>query len=143
MFTAALFTIAKTWKQPRAHQEKIGLRRCGVGRSQDGGLGGHGIRISAQLGHLPGTGGGPRTSKRMGGTPSDWVEPGAWGGVREEEKWRPDGTGTPEGRLGEGKGSHARRGKLGNHREGRGSKGSVARFPLPTWAPRNLLRSRA
>ena len=65
------------------------------------------------------------------------------GGVKGEEKWRWDGTGAPEGRLGEGKGSHARRGKLGNHWEGRGSKGSVARFPLPTWAPRNLLRSRA
>ena len=28
------------------------------GWSQDGGLVGHGIRVSAQLGHLPGTGGG-------------------------------------------------------------------------------------
>ena len=64
------------------------------------------------------------------------------GGVKGE-KWRQDGTGTPKGRLGEGKGSHARRGKLGDHWEGRGSKGSVARFLLPTWAPRNLLRSQA
>ena len=65
------------------------------------------------------------------------------GGVKGKEKWRPDGTGAPEGWLGEGKGSHARKGKLGNHWEGRGSNESMARFPLPTWAPRNLLRSQA
>ena len=65
------------------------------------------------------------------------------GGVKGEEKWKQDGTGVPDGQLGEGKGSHARRGKLGNHWEGRVSKGSVARFPLPTWASRNLLRSQA
>ena len=60
------------------------------------------------------------------------------GGVKGEEKWRKNGTGTPEGWLGEEKGSHAQK---GGHWEGRGSKGSVAKFPLPTWAPRNLLRS--
>ena len=65
------------------------------------------------------------------------------GGVKGEEKWRRDGTGAPEEQLGEEKGSHAQRGKLGDHWEGRGSKGSMARFPLPTWGPRNLLRSRA
>ena len=27
---AALFTIAKTWKQPRCHQQTTGLKRCGV-----------------------------------------------------------------------------------------------------------------
>ena len=59
------------------------------------------------------------------------------------EKWRWDGTGAPEGWLREGKGSHSRRGKLGDHWEGRESKGSVARLPLPTWAPRSLLRSGA
>ena len=63
------------------------------------------------------------------------------GGVRGEEKWRRDRTGATDRQLGEGKGSHARRGKLGDDWEGRGSKGSVARFPLPAWAPRNLLRS--
>ena len=41
----------------------------------------------------------------------------------------------PEGQMGEGKGSHTRRGRLGDHWEGRGSKGSGVRFPLPTWAP--------
>ena len=61
--------------------------------------------------------------------------------MKGEEKWRRDGTGAPEGRLGEGKGSHTLRGKLGNHWEGRGSKGSVARLLLPTWAPGSLLRS--
>ena len=54
-----------------------------------------------------------------------------WGGMRGEEKWRQGGTGAPEGRLREGKGSHTRSGKLGDHRGGRGSKGSVARFPCP------------
>ena len=38
------------------------------------------------------------------------------GGVKGKEKWRQDGTGAPEGRLGEGKGSHAQRGKLGGQR---------------------------
>ena len=56
--------------------------------------------------------------------------------MKGEEKWNLDGAGTPEGQLGEGK-----RGKLGNHWEGRGSKWSVAWFPMPTWAPRSLLRS--
>ena len=73
----------------------------------------------------------------MGGTPATRKDVGG------EEKWRWDGTGAPEGRLGEGKGSHARREKGGDHWEGRGSKGSVARFPLPIWAPRNLLRPQA
>ena len=57
------------------------------------------------------------------------------GGVRGEEVevgW----TGAPEGWLEEGKGSHPQRGKLGDHWEDRGSKGSMATFPLPTWAPR-------
>ena len=29
-FTAALFTIARTWKQPKAHQQRNGYRRCGT-----------------------------------------------------------------------------------------------------------------
>ena len=41
------------------------------------------------------------------------------GGVKGEEKWRWDGTGTPEGQLGEGKGSNAQRGKMGDHWEDR------------------------
>ena len=44
-----------------------------TGWSKDGVLEGCGILISSQLGHLPGTGGGPRTPKGMGGTPSDRV----------------------------------------------------------------------
>ena len=43
-----------------------------------------------------------------------------------EEKWRRDGAGAPEGWLGEGKRSHDRRRILGNHWEGRGSKGNMA-----------------
>ena len=49
------------------------------GQSQDGRLEGHGIHVSTQLGHLPGTGGGPQTRKGMGGTPSDQVGYGTWG----------------------------------------------------------------
>ena len=39
------------------------------GGSKDGGLGGRRIRVLAQLGHLPGTGGEPQTPKGTGGTP--------------------------------------------------------------------------
>ena len=47
------------------------------GRSQDGRVGVRGVCISSQLGHLPGTGGGPWTPKGMGGTPK---QPGrTWG----------------------------------------------------------------
>ena len=28
MFIEALFTVTKTWKQPRGYQQMIGLRRC-------------------------------------------------------------------------------------------------------------------
>ena len=49
------------------------------GRSQDGVLGGCGVRVSAQLGHLPGPGGGPRTPKGTEGTSSDCVGCGTWG----------------------------------------------------------------
>ena len=78
----------------------------------------------------------------MGGPPQ---QPGrTWGiGGVKGEKWRWDRTGAPEGQLGERKGTQARRGKLRNHVEGRGSKGSMAWFPLPTWTPRNLLISQA
>ena len=43
------------------------------GRNQDGILGEYGICVSSQLGHLPGTSGGPRTPKGMGGTPSNQI----------------------------------------------------------------------
>ena len=62
------------------------------------------------------------------------------GGVKGEEKCRRDGTDHAEELLGEGKGSHAWKGKLWDHWEGRGSKESVARFSLLTWVPRSLLR---
>ena len=109
------------------------------GWSQDGRLGGRRIRVSA-LGHLPGTGGGPWTPKRTGGTPSDWVGCAASGGVKGE-KWRWDGTGAPEGRLGERKGSHAQRGKLGNTGRAEDQKGAWQGFPCPLGPPRSLLRS--
>ena len=48
-----------------------------TGRVESKWLLGHGIHASSQLGHLPGTGGGPRTPKGMGETPSDRVGRGA------------------------------------------------------------------
>ena len=30
MFIAALFTIARTWKQPNVHQQRNGQKRCGT-----------------------------------------------------------------------------------------------------------------
>ena len=55
--------------------EKVSIKRHRIleGRSQDGVLGGHRIRVSSQLGHLPGTGWGPQTPKGTGGAPSDWL----------------------------------------------------------------------
>ena len=58
------------------------LKKLLEGRSQDGRLGGCGICLSAQLGHLPGTGRGPQTPRGTGGTPSNWVGRVGWGGVR-------------------------------------------------------------
>ena len=49
------------------------------GWSQDGRPGGCGVRVSSQLGHLPGTGGGPWTPKGVGGTPERLGR--TWGGV--------------------------------------------------------------
>lgn len=46
---------------------------------EDAVLEGRGIRVSKQLGHIPGTGWGPRTPKGMRGTPSDQVGRGSWG----------------------------------------------------------------
>ena len=34
MFMAALFTIAKTWKQPKCSSTMNGLRRCGINTEQ-------------------------------------------------------------------------------------------------------------
>ena len=49
------------------------LKDTTEGRSQDGRVGGHGVHISSQLGHLRGAGGGPRTPQGKGGIP---VRPG-------------------------------------------------------------------
>ena len=57
----------------------LGYYRIMGGQNQDGILGGRGIRVSSQLGHLPATGGGPLTHKGTGGTPSDWEGRGVWG----------------------------------------------------------------
>ena len=54
--------------------------------SEDGRVGGCGVHISSQLGHLAGTGGGPWTLKGTGGTPE---QPDRMlRGGRGEEKWR-------------------------------------------------------
>ena len=73
--------------------------------------------------------------KEMGGTPKRLGR--MWGGVRGEEKWRPDRTGAPEGWLGEGRGSHAWRDPQGLGRPGEARWAS----PLLTWAPGSLLGS--
>ena len=49
---------------------------------------------------------------------------------------RQDGTGTLEGQLGEGRGSHAQRGNGGDPREGRRSEGHAASVPLAHLGPR-------
>jgi len=41
--TVSLFTIAKKWRNPSAHQQTIGLRRCGVSIYTDGKNGRRGI----------------------------------------------------------------------------------------------------
>ena len=51
---------------------------------------------------------------------------GHGGEVSGEEKWRRDGTSAPEGRLGEGRGSHTQRGNRGDPRESGGTEGSAA-----------------
>ena len=75
--------------------------------------------------------------QEMGGTPE---QPGrtCWG-VRGEEKWRPDRTGTPEGWVGEGRGSHTWRDPQGLG----GSVGSTPSVSLPNQAWGSLLGSRA
>ena len=79
-------------------------------QSQDGGVGGCGVRVSPQLGHLPDAGGGPWHPRGQEEPPSNWTgcggEWGEGGERRGEEKWRLDGTSTPEGWLGEGRSSH-------------------------------------
>ena len=67
-----------------------------------------------------------------------------------EGKSQPDRTSTPEGRLGEGRGSHTWRGPpiirgstgIGeNLKRVEDQKGQWSAFLLPTWAPGSLLRS--
>ena len=74
------------------------------------------------------------------------------GGREGEKKWRWDRIGSPEGRLGEGRDSHAQRGppmirgSTGtgrDPREGRGLEGIAASVSPAHWAPGSLLRSGA
>ena len=61
--------------------------------------------------------------------------------MRGEEKWRRYGTSAPEGWLGEGKGSHAQKGKGRDHWDGRESKGNVASISpdhLGSWKPAEI-----
>ena len=95
------------------------------GWSQDGRVGGCGVQVSPQLGHLPDAGGGPRHPRGWEEPPSDQV---GCQGTEGAEKWRPDGTGTPEGWLGEGRGSHAWRDPRGF---GGSAGGMRLGFPLP------------
>ena len=110
------------------------------GQSEDGVLGGRGIHVSSQLGHLPGTGGGPWTPKGMGGTPSDQVGHGALGGVKGEEKQRWDGTGT-RGAAGGKEGIPCPKGEiwrpLGGQRIKR-EQGQVSPAHLGPWEPAEI-----
>ena len=67
---------------PAEHSGEKGQEKNQAGRSQHGRRGECRVRISAQLGHLPGTGGGPWT--RTGGTSE---QPGRtwWGSERGGE----------------------------------------------------------
>ena len=70
LFTATLFKIAKIWKQPKRPSTDECIKKIWYrGRSQDGRVRGHGVRISSQLGHLLGAGEGHQTLKGTGGTP--------------------------------------------------------------------------
>ena len=66
-------------QRPNDKTELLSRTNTPGAHSQDGVLGGRGIQVSSQLGHLPGTGGGPETPKGTGGTPSDRVGHGTWG----------------------------------------------------------------
>ena len=90
--------------------------------------------MSAQLGHLPGPGGEPRTPKGKGGTPSDWVDvghEGEWrgseGGGEVEAGWDQ----RPRGVDGGGEGIPHQEGDW----EGRGSKGSMTSISLAHLGP--------
>ena len=61
------------WPRGNEYVRNWSKKELSRGGSQDGRLGGRRIHVSAQLGHLLGTGGGPQTPKGMGGTPSDRV----------------------------------------------------------------------
>ena len=62
--------------------------------------------------------------------PSDRGRMWGMGGVKGE-KWRQDGTGTPERRLGEGKGSHAEGENWGTTGRAEDQKGVWPGFPCP------------
>ena len=50
MFIAALFTIARTWKQPRCPSADEWIRKLWYRREQDGGgVGGGGVHLSSQI----------------------------------------------------------------------------------------------
>ena len=111
------------------------------GQSQDGRPGGHGVHVSAWLGHLQSTGGGPQTPKGMEGTPSNQVRSGGnWRGRKSG-----DGTGLEPWRRGWGRGRVPMpiAGKGGIVGRAENQKGVWPAFPLPIWAPGSLLKSRA
>ena len=93
-------------------------------------LGGRGIRVSAQLGHLPGPSGGPRTPKGMGGTPSDRVGCGAWG------EWRGRrGGGRTEPAPLRGRDPTPEGGNWGTTGRAEDQKGAWEDFPYPLGPP--------
>ena len=117
MFILPLFTIAKMWKKPKCpstdeyiqkiwyiHKQNISSRKEGGAESRwrCGKLRNSRLPITrAPAGRWWGT----STPKEVGGTPEQLGR--MRGGVRGKEKWRPDRTSSPEGWLGEGRGSEA------------------------------------
>ena len=100
-------------------------------------MGGCGICVSPQLGHLPDAGGGPQCPRRWEEPPSNWVGRGGKGGGTRSGGW----TGPAPLRGGWEKGGVTTPGgTLGGLKD---QEGVSLAFSLPSRAPGSLLGSRA
>ena len=98
-------------------------------------LGGHGIRISSWLGHLPGTSGGPRTPKGTGGTPRDQVGRGTWGEWRGRRSGGGTGLVPLRGGWRKGRDPTPKGGNWGTVGRAEDQKGAWPSFPCPLGPP--------
>ena len=74
--------MAENLKNIVIYKEEVG------GQTQDGRVGGPGVCISSQLGHLPYAGGGPQHPRGWEEPPSNWVGcQGSKGGGEVEAGW--------------------------------------------------------